>query len=68
MRIGAHHAGDFARGEIAIDRLPALAGIGAAEEIGLVIRELVAGGAEIDRVGVVRGDLDTADVGECGHA
>ena len=38
------------------------------EQVGLVVGELVARGGDIDRVGVVRRDLDAADIGQLRHA
>ena len=66
-RIGAHDAGDLALGKVPVDRLPCAPAVGGAEEIGPVVRELVAGRGEIGRVGVVRGELDAANIGELRH-
>ena len=64
-----NHARDLVDREIAVDRLPGPAAIvGAAEQIGPIVRQLVAGRGHIDRVGIVRGDLDAADIGELRHA
>jgi hypothetical protein len=66
--IGAHDAGDFVLRQIAVDRLPALAAVRGLEQVGLVVGELVASRRDVDRLRVVRRQLDAADVGELGHA
>ena len=66
--IGADDAGDLVLRQIAVDRLPALAAIAALEQVGLVVGKLVARRGNVDRLRVVRRQLDTADIGELGHA
>ena len=59
---------DLVRRQVAVDRLPGPAAVGAPEQVGLVVGELVARGGDIDRVGIVRRDLDAADIGQLRHA
>ena len=67
-RIGAHDARDLVGRQVAVDRFPAPPAVGAPEQVGLVVGELVARGGDIDRIGVVRRDLDATDIGEFRHA
>src|SRR5262249_10825547 len=67
-RIGAHDAADLVLGQIAVDRLPAPAAVTALEQVWLVVGKLVARGGDIDRIGIVRRDVDAADIGELGQA
>jgi hypothetical protein len=54
-------------GKIAVDRYESPSAVRTAEEVRLVIGQLVSRRREIDRVGVVRRDLDAPDIGEVRH-
>ena len=66
-RVGAQHARDFARGQVAVDGLPGLATVAGAKQKGPVVGQLVARGGQVHRVRIVRRDFDAAHVGQFGH-
>ena len=67
-RIGAHDARDLVGRQVALDGFPAAPAVGAPEQVGLVVGQLVARGGDVDRIGVVRRELDAADIGQFRHA
>ena len=67
-RIRAHHAGDLIARKIAVDRLERSPTVRSAEQVRLVVGKLVACCRYVNRVGVVRRDLDAPDIGELRHA
>src|SRR6266851_8078744 len=67
-RIRAHYAGDLVAGKIAVDRLESSPTVRGAEQVRLVVGKLVACCRYINRVGIVRRDLNAPDIGELRHS